>query len=257
MKDVMTYANEAGFFSFNVIGWKAEFERLIEAVRADALAKLATVKESLTAQSSDHFAASGKVMLTAEQAQQIDEIVEHLLVDHPTARHHKACVEALSIIRAARAQFISKKQETESPDFLEGYNAGISDSKRLLSRIQEPVGEIVNKYGDPESFAEHGLEIGEKIIQSLPIGSKIYASPVFETRVDIDGMVNRFLGWKLPKDFYPDCGIEFHRIGKPSQPNYGRFSYEPVGTNLFTADQAKAMFEYCCSTQQVEENNKC
>jgi len=38
MKDAMTYANEAGFFSFNVIGWKAEFERLIEAVRADAIA---------------------------------------------------------------------------------------------------------------------------------------------------------------------------------------------------------------------------
>lgn len=38
MKDAMTYANEAGFFSFNVVGWKAEFERLIEAVRADAVA---------------------------------------------------------------------------------------------------------------------------------------------------------------------------------------------------------------------------
>lgn len=44
------------------------------------------------------------ITLTTEQAQQIEEIVEHLLVDHPTARHHKACVEALSIIRAARAQ---------------------------------------------------------------------------------------------------------------------------------------------------------
>ena len=38
MKDAMTYAHEAGFFSFNVVGWKAEFERLIEAVRADAVA---------------------------------------------------------------------------------------------------------------------------------------------------------------------------------------------------------------------------
>lgn len=38
MKDALTYAHDAGFFSFNVIGWKAEFERLIEAVRADAIA---------------------------------------------------------------------------------------------------------------------------------------------------------------------------------------------------------------------------
>lgn len=38
MKDAITYAHDAGFFSFNVIGWKAEFERLIEAVCADAIA---------------------------------------------------------------------------------------------------------------------------------------------------------------------------------------------------------------------------
>ncbi len=38
VKDALTYAHDAGFFSFNVIGWKAEFERLIEAVRADAIA---------------------------------------------------------------------------------------------------------------------------------------------------------------------------------------------------------------------------
>lgn len=38
MKDAIAYAHDAGFFSFNVIGWKAEFERLIEAVRADAIA---------------------------------------------------------------------------------------------------------------------------------------------------------------------------------------------------------------------------
>ena len=30
---------------------------------------------------------------------------------------------------------------------------------------------------------------------------------------NIDEMVNRFLGWKLPKDFAPDGGISF----KPSE----------------------------------------
>jgi len=45
--------------------------------------------------------------------------------------------------------------------------------------------------------------------------------------------VDKFLSWKLPKDFYPDCGISFmHQT-------------EPIGTNLFTAVQAKEMFEYC------------
>lgn len=74
MKDAITYAHDAGFFSFNVIGWKAEFERLIEAVRADALAELATVNESLTAQSSDQFAAPGKPIiepLCAHQKQSV------------------------------------------------------------------------------------------------------------------------------------------------------------------------------------------
>lgn len=61
-------------------------------------------------------------------------------------------------------------------------------------------------------------------------------------------MVNRFLGWKLPKDFAPDAGISFSpefnveymaSLGKPPM------RHEPIGTNLFNADQAKAMFEHC------------
>lgn len=59
--------------------------------------------------------------------------------------------------------------------------------------------------------------------------------------------VDRFLGWKLPEDFHPDGGISFEpyfnveynaKQGKPPQ------RHEPIGTNLFTADQAKAMFEH-------------
>ena len=62
-----------------------------------------------------------------------------------------------------------------------------------------------------------------------------------------DEMVTRFLGWKLPEDFQPDCGISFTphfnvewnaKQGKPPQ------RHEPVGTNLFTATQAKAMLEH-------------
>lgn len=55
----------------------------------------------------------------------------------------------------------------------------------------------------------------------------------------IDTMVDRFLGWKLPQDFGPDCGINF----TPFHPN-GTSRFEPVGTNLLTADQARQMFEY-------------
>lgn len=89
---------------------------------------------------------------------------------------------------------------------------------------------------------EHYTRIIEKI---AAVKLKGLREPVKYHSGVVTNMVNRFLGWKLPSDFSPDCGIEFHRIGKPGDPNYGRFAYEPVGTNLFTADQAKTMFEYC------------
>jgi hypothetical protein len=56
----------------------------------------------------------------------------------------------------------------------------------------------------------------------------------------VSEMVNRFLGWKLPHNFSPDNGIEF------SRPEHKEFW--PIGTNLFTADEAKAMFEYVLAT---------
>lgn len=47
-----------------------------------------------------------------------------------------------------------------------------------------------------------------------------------------DEMVNRFLAWKLPDDFNPDGGVT-KRVGAT-----------PVGTNLLTAVQARAMLEH-------------
>lgn len=55
-------------------------------------------------------------------------------------------------------------------------------------------------------------------------------------------MVNRFLGWKLPKDFAPDAGISFDPTYNKWMDNPPR--WEPVGTNLFTATQAEAMVRY-------------
>lgn len=56
-------------------------------------------------------------------------------------------------------------------------------------------------------------------------------------------MVNRFLGWKLPQDFYPDSYVSFDR---EKHDQWGGYPNSwPTGTNLLTADQAKAMFEYC------------
>lgn len=59
----------------------------------------------------------------------------------------------------------------------------------------------------------------------------------------IEKMVNRFLGWNLPKDFCPDAGISFNPT-KPYEGDELGNSWWPVGTNLLTADQARKMFEY-------------
>ena len=57
----------------------------------------------------------------------------------------------------------------------------------------------------------------------------------------IDKMVDRFLGWKLPKDFSPDAGISFG----PTKPDgYDEPGGWPIGTNLLPADQARAMIEH-------------
>ena len=51
------------------------------------------------------------------------------------------------------------------------------------------------------------------------------------------GMVDRFLGWRLPEDFAPDAGISLNRTYTD---NFGM----PSGTNLLHAGQAKEMLEY-------------
>lgn len=56
----------------------------------------------------------------------------------------------------------------------------------------------------------------------------------------IDKMVDRFLSWELPRDFYPDGRISFNR--EPDA--MGNNPTWPIGTNLFTATQAKTMVEY-------------
>lgn len=63
------------------------------------------------------------------------------------------------------------------------------------------------------------------------------------TDEQIKHMVDRFLGWKLPEDFSPDNGISY------SGPIFNKGTkYEvrcdPIGTNLFCADQAEAMVRH-------------
>ncbi len=58
-------------------------------------------------------------------------------------------------------------------------------------------------------------------------------------------MVDRFLRWPLPETFAPDCWIVFNGRGVDA---HGYTKTWPVGTNLLTAIEARAMLEYVLST---------
>ena len=60
-------------------------------------------------------------------------------------------------------------------------------------------------------------------------------------KVPTKAMIDRFLSWRLPEYFRPDCGISFDGRGKDA---HGFDKGWPVGTNLLTADQAKEMLAY-------------
>lgn len=62
------------------------------------------------------------------------------------------------------------------------------------------------------------------------------------TDAQIKHMVDRFLSWRLPKDFNPDAGISFERDYNQHTPWPAK--HEPVGTNLLTATQAEAMIRH-------------
>lgn len=69
----------------------------------------------------------------------------------------------------------------------------------------------------------------------------------FLQKQQVSNMVNRFLGWRLPEDFQPDAGITFEKEYNVSyNANEGRppSIHEPVGTNLFNAQQAEEMVNY-------------
>lgn len=71
----------------------------------------------------------------------------------------------------------------------------------------------------------------------------------------LDAAVNRFLGWELPRTFAPDGGVVFNREVQTMEGKRDRADmpgWWPIGTNLFTADQAKAMLEHALGIAGVE-----
>ena len=62
------------------------------------------------------------------------------------------------------------------------------------------------------------------------------------TDEQIKHMVDRFLGWGLPKDFRPGAGISFK--AEFNEHTAHPMKHEPTGTNLLDATQAEAMVRH-------------
>lgn len=59
--------------------------------------------------------------------------------------------------------------------------------------------------------------------------------------IDIKAAAQKLMGWPLPKDFSPDCGISFDGRGPDAR---GYDKGWPTGTNLLTVQQAEQMLAY-------------
>lgn len=93
--------------------------------------------------------------------------------------------------------------------------------------------------GEPRRAEDVGTDTFGHLI--IPPGEPVYADA--PPAPNVDAMVDRFLCWPLPKTFAPDCGISFDGR-KDDEWNKNKNKTWPVGTNLFTADEARAMFEH-------------
>jgi hypothetical protein len=94
------------------------------------------------------------------------------------------------------------------------------------------------------------LEIAADVIGSSEPFAKAFSilNAAEKAREDmIKEAVTNFLGWKLPADFAPDANISFKRAVLPSTPQTPG-GYWPIGTNLFSDDQAEQMFRHCLPT---------
>ncbi|MDP3327172.1 hypothetical protein [Parvibaculum sp.] len=75
------------------------------------------------------------------------------------------------------------------------------------------------------------------------------------TEDQIKHMVDRFLNWRLPENFNPDGGIIFEKV--TGEGTTHPHKSEPVGTNLFDAQQAKEMVRYMIEGLPVDRQWRC
>jgi hypothetical protein len=118
-----------------------------------------------------------------------------------------------------------------------------------LQAVSKPIGELANLFegqlpDGPEKSAgmRKLLEAKDCFVRAaLDAPKPADAGQAPQGTVDIKTMVDRFLGWPIPRTFSPDCGISFD--GRKDD-EWNKNKPWPVGTNLLNAEEARAMFEH-------------
>jgi hypothetical protein len=105
-------------------------------------------------------------------------------------------------------------------------------------------------YKEPRVY-EIQTPFGVRVAQEDPsmpnILFELVHAAVTSNAPTIEQMVDRFLSWKLPEDFHPDAGISFkpeYNVEYNAKLGIPPARHQPIGTNLLTATQAKAMVEH-------------
>lgn len=112
---------------------------------------------------------------------------------------------------------------------------------------------VIHRICGPRKLAEQwNRQYGVPSNQVRDASYVRHECPAAAAKTLIDGAVDRFVSWKLPADFHPDGGISF-------TPDYNQHTpwpakHEPTGTNLFTVEQARAMFEHCLAQSTLQES---
>jgi len=161
----------------------------------------------------------------------------------PTRTTYRDMARAISLkadeLEAALAQ---ERQEAEQQETIE--------VTRLLEAIEKCGIDTSEWDGDDDvaTIIARGIHTAiERAVENAQKAAAKAAPPPPVCRFskdEIDAMVDRFLGWRLPENFCPDAGISFEpefnveymaKQGKPPM------RHEPTGTNLFDAMQAREM----------------
>ena len=183
---------------------------------------------------------TGTNLFTAEQAK---EMFEHVLSAAPA---QPSVNQAEALYKEANEVFNSNPSETSQDvrDVIEWFYGSMQ-----AAPAQPACSECGKTNTTDSQWAAYCVECWEKTLPPVPKGFKLvpddaaclWTDGVEHPTADVDAMVNRFLGWKLPKDFAPDCFISFQAE------RADQYNAWPIGTNLLTAEQARDMFEHVLS----------